>query len=484
MKGRPRRGPVSFMTNDAMDPAALIERRGLRLLLVEDDEIDQMSFRRTVSKEGLRYEIISATSVAEAAAELGKRTFDVIVTDYSLGDGSAFDVSARAPGVPWIIVTGAGDETVAVAALRAGAEDYIVKRTDGSHLRLLPFAIDAAVRTARAGEGVRMLSYAVKSVLDAVYITDLAGNFLFANAAFTRLYGYAQEALLGLKSDILDADGPRLPVHVWDTMKAGWVGEVVHKARGGTRMPIWLTRSCVENDHGQISAMVHVARDMTERRRLEDALRRTNEKLSAANQELERSRAALEDLAIKDELTGLYNRRELNRLLSDEVARSARTGHPLSLILLDLDRFKQVNDEHGHVAGDEVLKGVARLLGRALRRIDRAARFGGEELAILLPETPASEAVKVAERIRQQLAVTSFLITNPQGGEKPLFATASLGVAALDDTVRTPEDLIRVADQELYRAKAEGRNRTCGGEVASRSRTPARAVRVRSSDPS
>jgi len=470
------------MTNDPTDPASLVEKRGLRLLLVEDDQIDQMSFRRSVAKDGLRYEIVSASSVAEAAAQLGKRAFDVIVTDYSLGDGSAFDVSARAPGVPWIIVTGAGDETVAVAALRAGAEDYIVKRTDGSHLKLLPFAIDAAVRLARAGAAVRMLSSAVKSVLDAVYITDLEGNFLFANAAFARLYGYPQDALLGLKADILEADGARPAVHVWDTMKSGWVGEVVHKARGGTRVPVWLTRSCVENDQGQIAAMVHVARDMTERRRLEDALKRTNEKLSAANEELERSRAALEELAIRDELTGLYNRRELNRLLSDEVARSARTGHPLSLILLDLDHFKQVNDEHGHVAGDEVLKGVARLLGRTLRRIDRAARFGGEELAILLPETQASEALKVAERIRQQLAITSFLTVTPQGGEKPLFVTASLGAAALDDAVRTPEDLIRVADQALYRAKAEGRNRTFGAEESSRARTPARAVPAHSSD--
>jgi len=472
------------MTNDPMDPASLVEKRGLRVLLVEDDQVDQMSFRRTVAKEGLRYEIVSVTSVAEAAAQLGKRAFDVIVTDYSLGDGSAFDVSARAPGVPWIIVTGAGDETVAVAALRAGAEDYIVKRIDGSHLNLLPFAIDAAVRLARAGAAVRMLSSAVKSVLDAVYITDLEGNFLFANAAFARLYGYPQDALAGLKADILDVEGPRPPVHVWDTMKSGWVGEVVHKARGGTRVPVWLTRSCVENDHGQISAMVHVARDMTERRRLEDTLKRTNEKLSAANAELERSRATLEELAIRDELTGLYNRRELNRLLSDEVARSARTGNPLSLILLDLDHFKRVNDEHGHVAGDEVLKGVGRLLGRALRRIDRAARFGGEELAVLLPETPASEALKVAERIRQQLAVTSFSITTPQGGEKPLFVTASLGVAALDDAIRTPEDLIRVADQGLYRAKAEGRNRTFGAEVSSRARTPARPVPACSSEPS
>jgi diguanylate cyclase (GGDEF)-like protein/PAS domain S-box-containing protein len=434
-----------------------VSPRSLRILLVEDDLVDEMSFRRLVAREGLPYQVVTATSVVQARHRLADEIFDVVITDYSLGDGTALDLAGKAPRVPWIIVTGAGDEAVAVAALRAGAQDYIVKKGDGSHLKLLPFSIDAAVKLARAQTVVRMLSHAMKSVRDAVYITDLQGNFLFVNAAFERFYGDDPVSLAGSRVPVLGGHGSSAPGT--RDVDAGWVGEVVHRRKDGTDVPVWLSISQVEDEDGNVAARVHVARDMTERRQLEDTLRYANQELVRANEELERSHRALEELAVRDDLTGLFNRRELNRMLEDEVARSARSNRSLSLILLDLDHFKNVNDEYGHLAGDEVLRGLGKVLGRTLRCIDRAARFGGEELAILLPDTPDYEAIKVAERIRQLIAITPHSVVAGGGAPVQIFVTASLGLASLDDTHQTPEDLLRRADEALYRAKAEGRNR-------------------------
>ena len=435
--------------------------RVIRVLAVDDDEVNRRLFERAVTRERLPYEVSWARSVAEAGSFLAREKFDVVVTDYSLGDGTAFDVARRAPNLPLIIVTGSGDEAVAIAALRSGASDYIVKRTNGSHLKVLPFSIDAAVRHHRAGRLARMLSHAMKNVLDAVYITDLDGHFLFANAAFERIYGHDARALVGLDLGLLAPEvGCARAMPAPDEMRTGWVGEVLHTAKSGVELPIWLSRSYVDGGRADTGVLVFVARDMTERRRLEDALLKSNQELAHVNQELERSRNSLAEMAIRDELTGLYNRRELNRVLDDESARCERSGQPLSLILLDVDHFKRVNDEHGHLAGDDVLRMLGRIVVGVLRRVDRAARFGGEELAIVLPDTPAADAVKVAERVRQLVSGTPFALEAPHGGDTQLRVTASLGVAALDDKIRTREHLLQRADEALYRAKAEGRNRT------------------------
>ncbi len=166
-------------------------------------------------------------------------------------------------------------------------------------------------------------------------------------------------------------------------------------------------------------------------------------------------RKRLEQMALTDPLTGLSNRRSIEPQLEGEVSRARRHRVPLSVLLADLDHFKQVNDRHGHSVGDEVLREVARRVETILRREDRAARWGGEEFLILLPETDASRAQIVAEKIRRSIAETPLTVS-----ELSIPLTISLGVAAWHEDSNVDE-LIRRADQALYRAKACGRNRVC-----------------------
>ena len=163
----------------------------------------------------------------------------------------------------------------------------------------------------------------------------------------------------------------------------------------------------------------------------------------------------LQDRALRDGLTDRLNRRTLYDTLERELARTDRTGSPLSLLVLDLDRFKRVNDRHGHVIGDQTLVAVAGALTRSVRTGDVVARFGGEEFAVVLPETDEKAAVQVAERARrevEQLAPEALGFPGPQ--------TVSIGVATTRvETAGGQFEFVTRADAAMYRAKAAGRNR-------------------------
>jgi diguanylate cyclase (GGDEF)-like protein len=164
---------------------------------------------------------------------------------------------------------------------------------------------------------------------------------------------------------------------------------------------------------------------------------------------------ALRRLATRDELTGLLNRREFDRILAEEEDRARRFGHPLGLVIIDIDWFKAVNDAHGHPAGDAVLKEVARRIAGCIRTVDRAARIGGEEFALILVQTDGPAALEVAERAIAAVARTP----TSAGNGLALPVTASAGVAALPSDARTAVELIAVADRALYAAKERGRHR-------------------------
>ncbi len=165
-------------------------------------------------------------------------------------------------------------------------------------------------------------------------------------------------------------------------------------------------------------------------------------------------RVRLRAMATTDAMTGLDNYRSFRLRLADEVRRAYRYGHTLSLILLDIDHFKKVNDTHGHPAGDSLLKQVGTILRRSLRGIDVAARYGGEEMAIICPETGAEDACTLAERIRATVEANRFLLS--EGTEVRI--TVSLGVATLPTHAAGDAALIEQADKALYAAKTGGRN--------------------------
>ncbi len=180
--------------------------------------------------------------------------------------------------------------------------------------------------------------------------------------------------------------------------------------------------------------------DITEKNRIEKQLKEKNHQL--------------EQISRTDPLTGIANRRALFDGLTDEISRHQRYQHPLSVILLDIDHFKAVNDTHGHLIGDEVLIQVADVMKKCLRQVDLLGRYGGEEFAVIMPETDIDRAATAAEKLRKAVAAQRF-------SSKNLKITISGGVAAFHD--ESPSGLLDVADNLLYQAKNGGRNQICWG---------------------
>jgi diguanylate cyclase (GGDEF)-like protein len=168
----------------------------------------------------------------------------------------------------------------------------------------------------------------------------------------------------------------------------------------------------------------------------------------------------VERQAVTDELTGLSNRRRFQETLAGEVARSQRFGQGLGLVMLDLDDFKQVNDNYGHQQGDVVLREVARVLKESSRAIDLPARYGGEELAVVLPGTDLEGAYDLAERVREGIEGLEFPLEDESGERRVIQITASLGAAALGEGIEDMRELVAAADAALYRAKRAGKNQT------------------------
>jgi diguanylate cyclase (GGDEF)-like protein len=191
-------------------------------------------------------------------------------------------------------------------------------------------------------------------------------------------------------------------------------------------------------------------RDITARKRFERRIHEQQVALQDANAQLQEANARLQALATLDGLTGIYNHRAAKERLAAEWNRARRYQTPLSVLMLDVDKFKQYNDSFGHPAGDEVLKGVARLLKEKARDSDIVARYGGEEFILILPNTGEEAAVLFAERLRLAIEEEAWPL-------RPV--TASFGAATMTPAMASMDDLVSAADRALYASKEGGRNR-------------------------
>jgi diguanylate cyclase (GGDEF)-like protein/PAS domain S-box-containing protein len=277
-------------------------------------------------------------------------------------------------------------------------------------------------------------------------LVALDGRWLKVNPALCRITGYAEEELLARTfqaithpDDLEDQLGFVRRLLLGEITTFEMEKRYLHK--NGSIVWILLTASIVTGSAGQPLYLVTQIQDITDRKRAHEALM---------------------TLATRDELTSLYNRREMDRLLAEEIVRGRRHDRPVSLLLIDLDCFKQVNDVFGHQVGDTVLRAVADTIAESVRSFDRVARYGGEELAVILPETSEEQAMVVAERIRTRVA--QRVVEVGAGGpvnRTSVRVTVSVGIGCT--TARhelTSEQLIRSADRALYAAKKAGRNRS------------------------
>ena len=234
--------------------------------------------------------------------------------------------------------------------------------------------------------------------------------------------------------------------------------QLIREAIGaGCRTPIvFLTAESSETvdiDAMEAGALDYLVKGEINSRLLERSLRYAL-KLGDSFEELRR-------LATRDQLTGLLNRREFDRILAEEAERAGRFGHPLGLVMVDLDHFKSVNDVHGHPAGDAVLREVALRLAGVVRTVDRVVRLGGEEFALLLVQTDGEGAIDVARKVCAAVERAAV-----PAGEARLPITVSSGAASMPADAATGAGLVAAADRALYAAKAAGRNRAVAAREA------------------
>ena len=283
-------------------------------------------------------------------------------------------------------------------------------------------------------------------------LTASNGRWLKVNPALCRILGYSRQELLARdQQSITHSDDRELEAPFVRQILAGEITtyelEKRYMRKDGSVVWGLLTISSVKSTGQQPLYFIAKLQDITAPKKAEEALRR---------------------LADHDDLTGLYNRREMLRLLKEETSRADRHRRAVSLIMLDIDAFKKVNDTYGHQAGDSALQQIARIVEESVRSFDRVARYGGEEFAVILPETTAADALVVAERMRTRIAAQEYSIGLENGADVRIPLTISAGIATITlNHEAAVEQLIREADAGLYEAKNGGRNRCVAAASAS-----------------
>jgi diguanylate cyclase (GGDEF)-like protein/PAS domain S-box-containing protein len=300
---------------------------------------------------------------------------------------------------------------------------------------------------------------------DVIWTLDIPSRrYTYVSPSITEMCGYLPEEVVGQSIDARltpesasrlgrDIDQRLRRIAAGDKTANVVVAELEQVCKDGEVISTEVVSSYLLDADGVAHTILGITRNVSERKAAELALRETNRQLHARIEEIGRLQVALQELAVRDSLTGLYNRRYLDETLEREVSRARREGNPLALVMLDIDYFKRVNDTYGHQVGDEALRMLARTLLADIRAEDVACRYGGEEFLILLPNMPLETAIQRAEAWRKAIEELSLAL-----GNFHITFTISLGVAAYPEHGKTPDDLTRCADQALYRAKHEGRN--------------------------
>lgn len=421
----------------------------LYILIVENSPEHWQSLVQVLDAGGHRTERVASGGAALAALARPVAP-QLVLIEERMPDMSAIDfleAAARMSTAVPVAVLGS-DESAArwVETTRRGAVDYIVTDEDGDFLTTLAPRLRSALERASSGDRVARLADALASTAAPVILADRAGRIEFLNVAARRLLAArGGEGNLGTLSEIFPLDEqPRVKGDLFAAMHVGgeWAGEVQVVGRRGERVPCMVTLSPVRRSQGRTDGLILTLRDVSDRVAMEAALRAANRRLA--------------EQASRDPLTRIYNRGYFLEVLEREIARAIRYGDELSVLMIDQDGFKLINDRLGHAVGDMLLIEVSRTLRSGLRDGDVLARYGGDEFVILLPNTDAESAMQVAERLRSDVWERGY---GPDGTVK---AKICIGVASSGDVPRgtkKPTDaMLSLADKALYKAKRGGGN--------------------------
>ncbi len=421
-----------------------------RVLYVEDDAFVARMAKRRLQSDGFDVTLCDDGSAGLELARSGD--FDIILLDHMLPGMSGVEIlkELSSDETPVVMVSGSSDLSVVVEAMRVGAADYVIKETDGSYLDLLPRTVNRVLGHMRlveakreADERITKQAEIIQGVLDnmdpGITLFDHDMNLVSYNERFVELFDLPPDFVvenvplmdilqhMAAHGEFSDASVDEEVAEHFALFTSGETFRIDHARPGGL---------VIEIRGGPMPGGEFIASytDITDRKKMEEDLRR---------------------LATTDPLTGVNNRRRYTEISERELTRCKRYRHPLCVLMLDADHFKNINDTYGHEAGDRVLKALADACTGELRDVDVLGRFGGEEFTVTLPETPLETALEAAERLRAKLAKTTVKL---EDGHDISF-TVSIGASCLNDLEEGLADLLNRADAALYSAKEQGRNK-------------------------
>src|SRR5215469_304439 len=447
-----------------------------RVLVVDDILSNVKLLEAKLSAE--YFEVVTAFNGMDALARIEEHAPDIVLLDVMMPGMDGFEVCRRiktnpkTAHLPVVMVTALDQPSDRVAGLDAGADDFLTKPVDDAAL----FArVRSLVRLKMMTDELRMrettgqsmgLVDPAESMVESnqtgriLVIEDRAESVAWFTGALAPKHEVAsadtfEEALVRVKGGDYDLivvslgmrgfDGLRLCSQLRSLPEGRHVPILVVVSDGDRRkltqalemgVNDYLTRPVDKNE------LVARVRTQLRKKRYADRLRH-NVQLSL-------------EMAITDQLTGLHNRRYMSRHLDTLLAAAGRSGKPLAFLIMDIDYFREVNNNNGHDIGDEVLKEFAARINANVRGIDLACRYGGEEFVVAMPDTDMAFAYNIAERLRQSIETTPVEISREPGA---LNITISIGIAQVEGGADTAEALLHRADQALYRAKRTGRNK-------------------------
>jgi two-component system cell cycle response regulator len=448
-----------------------------RVLVVDDvlANVKLMEARLTAEY----FDVVTAMSGPEALALCDRTQCDIVLLDVMMPDIDGFEVCRRLKAnpkthhIPVIMVTALDQPSDRVRGLEAGADDFLTKPV--SDIALIA-RVRSLVRLKMVTDELRMRAVTSKEigiqdpVADALAEAGRDGRVLIVDdrrSSYERIAALIEaeqtvevetnphEALFRAADGNYDLLIISLGLENFDGLRLCSQVRSLERTRS---LPILIIAEAEDNTRLmrglEIGVNDYLVRpidknEMYARVRTQVRKRRYTERLR------DNFQLSME-AAITDSLTGLHNRRYMESHLGTLVDEAASRGKPLSLLILDIDYFKSINDSYGHDAGDDVLREFATRVRKSIRGIDLACRHGGEEFVIVMPETDMAVAGVVAERIRRRIAGEPFAI---QKGSGAIDVTISIGIAALQSADDSAETILKRADQALYRAKRDGRNR-------------------------
>lgn len=416
-----------------------IDNSKINILIIDDSEVDRILLSKLLNQ----YNILLAVNEKTAMEIISTEHIDLILLDIILPEIDGYEIckqvkeNQKSKNIPIIFITANTDEESIEKAYRCGAMDYVAK----------PFKEKELLARIRIQLSISFMQKDLEKKIDLINkhvsfsTTDLDGVITEVSEAFCKLSGFSQEEFIGKRHNIMRHKDTKDDVYddLWATLleEKNWEGEVKNKKKGGgyfwANVVISPRYDAINNIYGYTA----IRQDIT------------NEKL-------------VQGMAITDQLTDLYNRRYFNEVFPREIRRLARLDYPLSFMMLDIDFFKQYNDTYGHQAGDKILKKVAKTLkNQLLRAEDLVFRLGGEEFGIIYTTESFTDSSKIAKDLCKTIVDLKIEHKN-----SPISSVLSVSIglvcikfSKIKDINLDMNSIYKLADDELYKAKNNGRNR-------------------------